>query len=1394
MRTNFIHQLKQTSTYFTCTGHCLKLYCVSSKASAGSCALFVLSLLILMLPLVVAAAPNTQTQAEQATSPLDLDFSGSQSWILRYGLGDSRGLSQKGYSHNLTIQMPLEVAVEGGVPIDWPVAGKLSISAELDNQKSDNLQTLAINFDSQNFSGMFGKFTVGEKTTFAVYNKKMMGIKAEGKLSENLTLTGMISRVEGISATKTFRGNTASDEVIYSLFDPDRPWVEEPYLTSIRGLEFYELKEAYVEGFTEVKLKFKSEGLKEFLASYELGYLSGIINQENEKEVTESTYQVITEGNNQYLVLKREIKSLLRGAIQDYISEYNRQNELEDEDKKKYPFNQGTDYEKKFLNSLADYVPLIIGDDTYPITEYERERFYYLGHKKIELYSLSVEIKTNGEFKPIDEPEFEGYDYQLFPEVGIVEFLFPPPFFDKLETNQIKVTYDYQITQNVYMLGLSIVKGSEKVFINGERLTEGQDYSIDYETGTLIMFIEVGSDDVVRVDYEVARGGLGGYAEYKRNFAGSTLSYRPFDGLNFDLQLLKAWDQTAPAEERSRLHTMPNDHFILGLEGKLDWGWLKGDLQLGYNHNLFPFDDNEKENQVNQINAILLVERKNMTYVIFGHQNGITVFDGTNWSSFSTGDGLAGRSVCDMAKLADSSTIVFATESGVSTLDWKEGETLIQSLSQVERWERFYEDDGLPANAVFAAYIDNGTLWLGTEEGLAKVPLNKMDNPSNWVVYQKNLYPELIDNQITELVGLSGSLFVGTDSGLMIYKYSEDSFQTVPQLKGVKINDLKSSGNSIYAATGEGIFELNRMGLGSWIIEGLEVNSLSKSKKYLLYGTSNGAYLLGENDPFIEDWTITALANDEKFWIGPRGIESDSNYHLSIWSMSKEIDQLTRYTEESTNIRGKDLYRFKDLPVEGHIDRGVLASLTLTQKWDRLTLKETLESISPQFTAIGKSEREDYLRWVISGDYLLAPKITLSGKHSNKTTNLSAKSSDPQTLIVADSLNFSWKAGPTIESEATIERRDDQKEDGFDQLMLDFSGSITETLFADLIHISLSYKDNFLKDLHQELSWSKKSKLQAQLTIKPTDNLAISASYVDPLQIRRRGDREDKFGQKNLDLSLNWKRNFSHYKVATKFNHQVRWEAGEIYNLRNDDKAEISLNYETFEIAHLQVRPQVKLNGQGTSGKGAFGFDWEDLKLTGQINCPIQLDDLNFSLNLKRDFQYDRLSERVEITDQAQGTINWTGYGELSPQLTLRITNDILAHPWYGRRESSQILTKFSLGWDLSDFIKNDFSISWKVENSYQENANTYSLADTLNWAISDLFSAQTRLKGSYLTGTISSETRKELEVELTQTLSSELAKDWDGSFTGGYLFGMGNDPSDNYQSLIAELKITTTF
>lgn len=1339
--------------------------------------------IMLLFSANLAAAPGPQTAAEESAPAVKLDFSGSQSWILKYGLGDPKGLTRKGYSNQLTIEMPLAVTIEGAVPVDWPVSGKLSVSAELDNQRSDNLQSLAINFDTQNFSGGFGKFTVGEKTSFAVYNKKMMGLKAEGAF-QNLSLTGMLARVEGISETITFRGNTSSDEIIYSLYLSDRPWEEKPYLTSIWGLEFYKLKDVFVEGFTEIKLRFKKEGLNEFFSSYELGYLTASVSKENEKELKKGLYEVISSYQDQYLILKKEIKALLRSALRDYIDDYNRQNQLEGEDKKKYPFNRGTEYEEKFLSTLADWVSIVVGDYTYPIDEYERKRFYYLGHGKVEPQSVLIEVKKDGDFRPIDDPKFDGYDYQLFPEVGIVEFLFPADFFADLETNQIKVKYDYQVTQDIYMLGLSIIKGSEKVYLNGERLKRGQDYTIDYETGSLLVFVDVGPEDTLRIDFERSRGGLGGYAEYKRNFAGSTLHYKALDTMDFTLECLRAWDQPGSNQELSRLRSMPNDHLILGLEGKMEMGWLKGALKFGYNRNRFPFDDRQRENQVNRINSILPITRDGKSYVLFAHQNGITVFDGEKWSNFSTGDGLSGRTVYDIAISSDASLIVFATETGISVLTWPQDETLTESLAKVERWRRFYEDDGLPTPQVLKAYIDQKVLWLGTTGGLVKVPIGKLESSASWVTYNKDLYPNMISDRITELTVAKDFLYLGTDDGLMTYSPGENVFQKVAELDHIKINDLTTYEESIHAATSQGIAIITRGRFLGWKLGGVNVTSLSKSDNLLVYGTKEGLYLLGEDEPMIRGWGITAISGEERFWIGPLAKSRGEEYYLSVWSMEKATFKTTRYPKDITHIEGKDLYRFQDIPSNQHTDRGTFKSLSFTQKLGKITLRETFDSVSPQFSRIGKTERRDFQQWKVSADYALAPKITLSGTHINKTANVHSDSPQPPELTVANSLKLSWKRGTNIELGVNLERKDNKQENGgFDRRTLTFTGSASESFFEDLLSLSLSYQDSLFWNLVENAPVNRKRKLVSQIDVKPNQDTVLSLKYIEPTK-----------GQRNMDISFVWSEKFQNLSIDTDFNHQIKWGVSSLGNLRSDDILETSFGLNTLKLGELKVHPRATFNLQGNAGSGVIDLDWESLQLLGRGTLAGEYGNTNFKLTYKRDIRFNRLSKRESTFDQAELKIKLPDYNNFSPRLMLKIVEDRLAHPRFPTQKSSSKLAQFTLGWSPNQEIQNLSSLSWEILNREKETVHTYSLSDTLHWKISDMFSSKTKVEGNYSKGSVRENKKDRLAMELAHTLSSRLAKDWRASLAGGYLLGMGKETADNYQSFTGKLVISTTF
>ncbi|MFQ6033634.1 MAG: hypothetical protein ACE5KR_02105, partial [Candidatus Bipolaricaulia bacterium] len=124
------------------------------------------------------------------------------SWIVKYGLGDPRGLIDKGYADQFLLEQALSVDAEGGVRMEWPLAGVLSISAHLDNQKAENLQILAIKYKGQDLQGQFGDFTVAGNTDFTGYDKKLKGLKVDWTPQENLAVRGILSRVEGIPQVK----------------------------------------------------------------------------------------------------------------------------------------------------------------------------------------------------------------------------------------------------------------------------------------------------------------------------------------------------------------------------------------------------------------------------------------------------------------------------------------------------------------------------------------------------------------------------------------------------------------------------------------------------------------------------------------------------------------------------------------------------------------------------------------------------------------------------------------------------------------------------------------------------------------------------------------------------------------------------------------------------------------------------------------------------------------------------------------------------------------------------------------------------------------------------------------------------------------------------------------
>jgi len=248
------------------------------------------------------------------------------------------------------------------------------------------------------------------------------------------------------------------------------------------------------------------------------------------------------------------------------------------------------------------------------------------------------------------------------------------------------VSFDYNVSGDIFNLGLSVVPGSENVYLNGKLLVRDTDYAIDYELGLLTLLTQVKESDTIRVDYERSRGGLGSGAEYARNFYGTMLTLPVSSALTLNLSLLQAADSVGGSVDKERTRTMPNTHTVSGVVGTINLDGFNARFTVGYNDNVFPFDDNLRLNMPNEITSILA----SGDYTLVASLNGLSVRHNGKWTAYSAASGLSGSRIYAMT--SDDEYVYFGTSSGLSVLTLS-GEA---PFDQVENWERYYLEDGLP--------------------------------------------------------------------------------------------------------------------------------------------------------------------------------------------------------------------------------------------------------------------------------------------------------------------------------------------------------------------------------------------------------------------------------------------------------------------------------------------------------------------------------------------------------------------------------------------------------------------------------------------------------------------------------------------------------------------------
>jgi hypothetical protein len=1314
------------------------------------CAVLALLILALAATSLSTLAISEEGQGFKAT------ITGRKTFTLGYGIGSAVGLSLAGASpYQLSLNQTLAVDITG------EALDVLTLKAHFNDQEPASMQSLTLHLDLGNLTGVFGDFSLSGTESFAAYNKKLKGIRLDYKLGD-ATVTGILSQIEGISESQTFVGRKAHAQVTFSASPAGQPWIEKPYRQNIAGLYAYPLSAPYIQGFSQVGLTFQpSSALQSLLSNYDLSYLYPAIQDSPSWDAPTGSFVVVSD-DQQTLLLKQSPRTLLRNELQEAISTYNQDNDLTGTDAKIYPFNEGTDYEIAFLDKLAAHVALTVDEATYPLTSGVQHRFYDLGQTDVNADSLDIELSLDGQtFQPISNPDFTDYTTTLYAADGILEVDFPKSFFESGKS-AIQVDYDYAISGNVFMLGLSVVPGSEKVYLNGTLLKRDVDYSIDYDVGTLVLFKTVTDSDTVRIDYERYRGGLGGSAEYTRNFYGATLDLPVSSALKLQVSLLQAADNPTPlASDPATVRTMPETHTVSGVAGTVTLDNFSGQFTIGYNDDRFPFDNNLRKNLPNRVTAILPLS--NMTLV--GTLAGLSVQQVGVWHEYGPSDGLSSSRIYAMTSAGN--RVFFATSAGLTVLNL----TGSAPLAQVSNWLRYSVSDGLPNADVHSVLVRSSTVWVGTAGGLARCPVSALDDPSSWVVYTSGDFAD--SGTIDALAWYQGSLYVGTDSGLYAFDPTSETLTPVDGTSGLAINALLANGETLYLATDSGLCSLDNGTALTWLEAGDAVHSLGLADGTLWWGTSAGLYSSTGQTRF-DGWTVSALG------VGPNGTlwagsQANTDYTFDVWRVGETT---TVYDNVQLKIDGKDPSRFANVSAVGHTDRGLMTQLSFQRDYDKGTLSGTFENISPQFTAIGRLSRTDSIGWSLQGSAQPADWIRIKG--SNSYHQLDRSSDDPKTSLAND-VSLSLDVGPTIGLSFHQGAVNDNPEyTGFDNGVVSYAFSASDQLFDKLLDLSLNWQDQFSWNSVSDTA-KRQNRLGARATLHFTPEITLSTSWGRPMTF----SSGSATGSQAWNLNGSWSARFTiaQSRLTYTLDAQRSLPGGDIETTQ-EAKANVSFN--SFSLASWQLTPTVLLTA--TNKEGLIGLEGQ-----GTLRTALS----PFSAQTTYDYKITGLGETsTRINHRLSVSVGYTGIPDLHPSLSYSRNTSAVTYLGQVRGTTNRNLTG-ALTWSPPDGSRDRLSVSIRGVTQNETTTvsanlhNTYSMSIALfdPSVLAHPLGLRFDLDGQYqqaATGpTLTASAQGQGDLTLSDT--------WSASLSARYLTGT-QSTGGLYHSLFFQLTIAATF
>ena len=198
----------------------------------------------------------------------------------------------------------------------------------------------------------------------------------------------------------------------------------------------------------------------------------------------------------------------------------------------------------------------------------------------------------------------------------------------------------------------------------------------------------------------------------------------------------------------------------------------------------------------------------------FGTLYGITEYDGSNWTTYRTNDGLADNCITCIA-IDAGGTKWFGTINGVSQFDGI-------------HWVNYTTDNGLVDNNIRTIAIDTlGNKWFGTASGISKF------DGINWITYIDTTAKDSENNDIySSIIDKEGTAWFGTAGGLLKFDGITWIMLYSDMMTSVESIAIDSLGNKWFGANG-------KFGAGVYEFDGINWNIYTKFSTDMVFNVNS---------------------------------------------------------------------------------------------------------------------------------------------------------------------------------------------------------------------------------------------------------------------------------------------------------------------------------------------------------------------------------------------------------------------------------------------------------------------------------------------------------------------------------------------------------------------------